>query len=181
MGCGNGRNYLPLVAGGLDLVGLDVSFVALRQLASRLGDRRSRLVCGDLFSLTASTRFPVVIGIQVFQHGDRATAHANVSRAAAHVARGGLLCVRANATGTDVRPAHEVTERHPDGGFTVRYLEGPKRGLLIHYFSAAELAALTGGFAPVLPLRLARTWRPPDAGGGRSWWDQWESIWRKPG
>ena len=29
VGCGNGRNYLPLVAGGLDLVGLDVSATAL--------------------------------------------------------------------------------------------------------------------------------------------------------
>jgi hypothetical protein len=28
-GCGNGRNYLPLVAGGLDLVGIDVSAEAL--------------------------------------------------------------------------------------------------------------------------------------------------------
>ena len=25
IGCGNGRNYLPLVAGGLDLIGLDIS------------------------------------------------------------------------------------------------------------------------------------------------------------
>ena len=35
-----------------------------------------------------------------------------------------------------------MTERHPDGGLTVRYLAGPKRHLLIHFFSAAEL----GGF-----------------------------------
>src|SRR5215510_9080555 len=35
VGCGNGRNFLPLVDAGLDLCGLDVSAKALRQLAAR--------------------------------------------------------------------------------------------------------------------------------------------------
>src|SRR5438093_1506138 len=29
VGCGNGRNYVPLVAGGLDLVGIDISELAI--------------------------------------------------------------------------------------------------------------------------------------------------------
>src|SRR5438876_10446942 len=48
IGCGNGRNYLPLVAGGLDLTGLDISAAAIAQLAARVLDRADRLVCGDL-------------------------------------------------------------------------------------------------------------------------------------
>lgn len=87
------------------------------------------------------------------------------------------MCVRVNATDTDVWPSHEVTERHPDGGFTVRYLAGSKRGLRIHYFSKAELAGLfADGFALVLPLRCRQTWRAPAAAGQ---WSQWEAIWRK--
>ena len=35
VGCGNGRNFLPLVDAGLDVDGLDVSPEALRQLAER--------------------------------------------------------------------------------------------------------------------------------------------------
>ena len=35
IGCGNGRNYLPLVDAGLNLYGLDVSPEALRALAAR--------------------------------------------------------------------------------------------------------------------------------------------------
>src|ERR1700684_3664809 len=35
LGCGTGRNYLPLVAGGLDLTGLDISATAIAQLAVR--------------------------------------------------------------------------------------------------------------------------------------------------
>src|SRR5580704_2518222 len=48
IGCGNGRNYLPLVAGGLDLTGMDISAAAIAQLAARAPDRTDRLVCGDL-------------------------------------------------------------------------------------------------------------------------------------
>ena len=32
IGCGNGRNYLPLVSGGLDLTGLDISAAARPEL-----------------------------------------------------------------------------------------------------------------------------------------------------
>jgi SAM-dependent methyltransferase len=84
IGCGNGRNYLPLVAGGLDLTGVDISAAAIAQLAARAPDRADRLVCGDLGALPAAAAYPVVIGIQVFQHGDRAAAHAHIrARAAA--------------------------------------------------------------------------------------------------
>jgi hypothetical protein len=75
------------------------------------------------------------------------------------------------------RPRHEVTERHPDGRLTVRYLTGPKQGLLIHFFADAELGELfAAGFTPVLPLRLQRTRRDPPQPGQ---WSQWEAIWRK--
>ena len=43
IGCGNGRNYVPLVEAGLDLVGLDVSATAIRRSQSATGSR-SRLV-----------------------------------------------------------------------------------------------------------------------------------------
>jgi SAM-dependent methyltransferase len=102
IGCGNGRNYLPLVAGGLDLIGLDVSATALAQLCGRAPDRRGRLVCGDLSALPAGKMFPVVIGIQVFQHGGRADAHEHVRAAQALIRPGGILCLRVNAVGTDL-------------------------------------------------------------------------------
>jgi SAM-dependent methyltransferase len=176
IGCGNGRNYLPLVAAGLDLIGLDVSRAALQQLFRRAPQRRERLVHGDLSALPAGTRFTLVIGIQVFQHGDRQTAHAQIRSAQQHLAPGGLFCVRVNAAGTDVFPRHELTERDRDGGFSVRYLEGPKEGLEIHFFDAGELNGLFGrGFEPLLPLRLQRTWRAPRSNGQ---WSQWEAIWR---
>lgn len=183
VGCGNGRNYLPLITRGLDLTGLDISATAIGQLAARAPGSRPRLVCGDLSALPPGKTYPVVIGIQVFQHGDRAGTHAHIRAAQARVADGGLFCLRVNAAGTDVWPEHEVTERDPGdsgdsgGALTVRYLAGPKRGLLVHFFSGSELDGLfADGFTPVLPRRLCEVRREPPAPGQ---WSQWEAIWRK--
>jgi SAM-dependent methyltransferase len=177
LGCGNGRNYLPLVEAGLDLVGLDVSLVALERLARRAPDRRQRLVHGTLDALPAGQTYPIVIGIQVFQHGDRDGTHALLRQAQRRLAPNGLFCLRVNAVGTDVWPDHEVTEQAGDGGFTVRYLAGPKAGLLIHFFARPELTALfADGFVPVLAPRLDRTVRTPPQPGQ---WTQWEAIWRR--
>ena len=178
IGCGNGRNYEPLVRGGLDLTGLDISDVALRQLSARMPERRGSLVHGDLSALPEETRYGVVIGIQVFQHGHAEAAHAHLAAARARVAPGGLMAVRVNAAGTDIAFAHRVTGRNDDG-VTIRYVAGPKAGLEIHFFGEAELRGLFAiGFEPVLPPRAQVTWRQsPEAGQ----WTQWEGIWRATG
>lgn len=177
VGCGNGRNYLPLARAGLSLTGLDISEQALRQLAERAPEHEDRLIHGDLAAVPADRTFDLIIGIQVFQHGNRATAHAALRRAQQKLEPGGLFCLRVNAVGTDVWPEHELTEDHHDGGFTIRYLAGPKTGLDIHFFSRGELAALFADFQPVLGPRLDRTDRTPPRPGQ---WSQWEAIWRKP-
>jgi trans-aconitate methyltransferase len=176
IGCGNGRNFVPMSDAGLDLVGLDISANAVTQLRRRAAGA-ARLVVGDLGALLPSARFDLVIGIQVFQHGCRGQAHGHLAAAAAHVAPGGLLCVRVNATGSDIRHDHQRTETADDGGFTIRYLSGPKAGLDIHYFTAAELkGCIPAGFGPVLPLRLHNTAHDPPALGQ---WSQWEAIWQR--
>lgn len=56
IGCGNGRNYLPLTAVGLDLTGLDISAAAIAQLTARAPQRRHQLIHGDLTTLPAGAR-----------------------------------------------------------------------------------------------------------------------------
>lgn len=175
IGCGNGRNYVPLIEGGLDLIGLDISGEAISQLRERLPQRADRLVHGDLRTLPSGQTYAVVIGIQVFQHGDRNEAHANLALAKGLVAPGGLFCLRVNAVETDVWPAHDVVEEAPDDSFTVRYLDGPKNGLLVHFFSRQEIEDLFVGWLAQLPLRLNRTSRASPEPGK---WSQWEGIWR---
>jgi SAM-dependent methyltransferase len=178
IGCGNGRNYIPLTEAGLDLTGVDILATAISQLAARLPGRRDRLVTGDLSALPAGQRFPLVVAIQVMQHGTRAQAHDLLAGALAVVAAGGLFAIRVNAVGTDVHHRHEVTERDPDGSFSVRYTAGPKTGMTVHFWAARELdCAVTGaGFAPVMTLRPQATWRAERAAG---LWLQWEGIYRR--
>ena len=176
IGCGNGRNYLPLVRGGLDLIGLDISRVALEQLAARAPERAADLVHGDVGSLPDDAAFSIVIGIQVFQHGRERDAHAHIAAALRRVMPGGLFCVRVNAVGTDFAHEHRILERNADGGFTVEYLSGPKTGLAIHFFAEQELARLVSSLEPLVPLRVQATQRQPP-GEGR--WLQWEGIWRQ--
>lgn len=176
IGCGNGRNYLPMVDGGLDLVGIDVSQTAIDQLLERRPERQRCLICGTVDSLPHGVEYPIVISIQVFQHGDRDQAHAHIQSARSRVAHGGLFCIRVNAIGTEIEHQHEIVKRYPDGGFTVRYLEGPKAGFLISFFSDAELADLFSGWEQLLPLRIQQTWREPRSRGS---WLQWEAIWRR--
>ncbi|NUP46298.1 MAG: class I SAM-dependent methyltransferase [Catenulispora sp.] len=178
IGAGNGRNLRRLLEAGLDVTALDISQVAIDQLAAEFPRRRDRFVCGDLAALPEAAAWPVVLGIQVFQHGDRATAHAHIRAAQARVVPGGLIAVRVNATATDVWPAFDVVEPN-DGanGTTIRYLDGPKRGLTIHFFDPEELTGLfRDAFTPVLPLRLVSTLRTAPAPGQ---WTQVEAIWRR--
>jgi hypothetical protein len=177
IGCGNGRNYLPLVAGGLDLIGLDISATGIDQLDARAPGRRGRLIHGDLSALPDGATYALVVGIQVFQHGDRSIAHEHIRAAQARLMPRGLFCLRVNAVGTDLAHGHDVIERDNDGGFTVRYHAGPKTGLDIHFFDERELASLFVGYAPILRPRLDQTWRTPPE---RGQWSQWEAIWRRP-
>jgi SAM-dependent methyltransferase len=175
IGCGNGRNLLPLLDAGFDLTGLDISRQAIAQLRRRRPDRAGRLITGDLSALPRSARYDLVVGIQVFQHGTRAQARQHLAAAAALVRPGGLLCVRVNAAGTDIEHAHRRFEEHGDGSFTVRYRRGPKAGLDIHFFTATELATVAGAaFEAVLPPRRHSAARIPPGCGQ---WSQWEAIW----
>lgn len=160
IGCGNGRNLIPLLDAGLDLVGLDVSTEAIAQLRWRRPDRAGDLIVGDLSALPASARYDLVVGIQVFQHGIRHQAHRHLVAAAARVAPAGLLCVRVNATDSDIDKHHRVEETN-DGSFTLRYLAGPKAGLNIHFFTDDELREVIGtSFTEEDALRSHSTPRP---------------------
>src|SRR6266480_5550060 len=79
--------------------------------------------------------FDYVIALQVFQHGAEADVTTYFTRVAALVRPGGLFFLRVNSASTQIYHAHTVVERNTMGGLTIRYDDGPKRGLLIHFFS----------------------------------------------
>lgn len=177
VGCGNGRNYLPLVNAGLDLWGLDVSSEAVARLGERLPRPDLRVLCGDFRSFHPVTPFGYLIAIQVFQHGAEADTIAYFDNVAMLLKPGGLFFLRVNSINTDIFHRHTVIERNGFGGLTVRYEEGPKRDLLVHFYSQRELAERTRRqFRPLLHPREDVTRRPPPRTGC---WAQWEGIWQK--
>jgi len=90
---------------------------------------------------------------------------------------GGLFFLRVNSAATAVYYRHTVIERSDAGGFTVRYLDGPKRGLAVHFYAREELRQLTDtAFRPVTELREDVIVRPAPKTGA---WAQWEAIWER--
>ena len=177
VGCGNGRNYLPLVKSGLRLWGLDLSAESLRRLAGRVPADSGRLIRADFREFASRRLFGYVIAIQVFQHGAAADVAEYFSGVRSLLAPGGLFFLRVNSASTDPRWAHTVVERNDHGGFTVRYEEGPKRGLAVHFYARDELLGLTrDGFAPVAAPREDVAVRAPPETGRLV---QWEAIWKR--
>lgn len=176
VGCGNGRNLLPLIAGGLrNLKGLDISSEAIRQLRTRSSGWELDLAVGDIASLGETEFFQCLVGIQVFQHGTRDTVMNQIGMAQRRVLKGGLMCVRVNSSATDICRPHEVLDLGPDGT-GIRYLDGPKAGLPIYFFSDTGLSQLfSDAFEVVLPVRPQSTPRV----GSPGQWTQWEGIWRR--
>jgi SAM-dependent methyltransferase len=175
VGCGNGRNILHLIDEGLDLRGIDISHEAIRQLRAARPELSARFAVGEIGSLAPAETFQLVVGIQVFMFGTREQAHRHLNEAKRRVELGGLLCLRANAVGTDVWPSHHVSERHGDGSFTVVYESGPKAGLSVHFFSRSELEDLFLDWEPVVGPEVDSRMR--HTGPGR--WSQFEAIWRR--
>jgi hypothetical protein len=72
---------------------------------------------------------------------------------------------------------HTVIERCGHGGFSVRYLEGPKDGMAIHFYTRAELDALTAArFETIGEPREEIIQRAPPE---RGCWAQWEAVYQR--
>jgi len=176
VGCGNGRNFLPLVDAGLALLGLDVSPEALRQLAARRPYQAGRLPHGDVLTFVPPVPIAYVIAIQVLQHGRRADVERGFARVAELLAPGGLFFLRVNAASTEVYHRHAVVERHDDG-FTVEYQDGPKQGMAVHFYGRRELDGLTArAFRPLREPAEDVTRRAPPKTGS---WAQWEGVYER--
>jgi SAM-dependent methyltransferase len=177
VGCGNGRNYLPLVDGDANLIGLDVSGEAIERLRARRPNAHFPLVRGDFRTFRRDSPFDYLIAIQVFQHGREADVAAYFERVVDVLRPGGLFFLRVNSARTDVYHRHTVIERNDFGGFTVRYDAGPKEGLPVHFYSRQELVERTKADFELLARPRHDVVRRPLPKTGA--WAQWEVMWRK--
>lgn len=171
VGCGNGRNYLEFARAGLDVVGLDVSTVGLAQISKKEPSLAHKLVCSDF--LDYHGMFDYIIAIQSFQHGDYARVTKYFQKAVGMLNVGGLLFVRVNAVGTDIGHPYSTIESK-DGGFTIQYEGGPKKGLHIHFYSRNELVNMMIGSGLNIKQHPKKVTAQRPNGNGS--WSQWEMI-----
>src|SRR5439155_412970 len=120
-----------------------------------------RLACVDFRALEITSRYDYLIAIQVFQHGAQIDAHEYFARTAAVLKAGGLFFLRVNSASTAVYLRHTIVDRNDFGGLTVRYDEGPKSGLCVHFYSREEPVELAGDrIVPCISAAAAVSERP---------------------
>lgn len=177
VGCGNGRNYIPLVGAGLNLTGLDISPEALNQIKAKHPNNSNNLVCADFLDYQAPSTLDYIASIQVFQHGAQEEVTKYFEKTAQLLKTGGLFFLRVNSAATQIFHKNKTIEVGLKGGKTIEYTDGPKAGLNIHFYTKEELEYLTMGlFRPVTkPTEVIMVRKPPKSGQ----WAQWEGIWRK--
>lgn len=178
VGCGNGRNYIPLLKSGLNIRGIDISGVGIKQLLAHCPEAEGLVRVESFDKLAIARVFDYLVAIQVFQHGNQATAHDNFRIARDVLKPGGRLFLRVNSTSTQIKHQHAMTEQNEQGSYTVRYHEGPKSDTEIHFFSHEELMnlAVLNNFEIITPLFDRMESRHEHADGH---WAQWETIWQK--
>jgi SAM-dependent methyltransferase len=176
LGCGNGRHLRALVA-STAIVGSDISGHGLRVLALTLGleGRGTRVAQAwhDHLPFGAES-FAAALAIQSVQDGTLDSAEASLRELHRVVRDGGPVYLSLPAADAGRVWRHLATEEPG----TVRYIEGPKAGLLVHWFSPAEISDLAGrcGFEVVEePSERTAPRVPPLRGRMRFL----ESVWRR--
>lgn len=176
IGCGNGRNYIPLSDAGLRITGIDVSQVAVDKISQKAPRYSSNVMCKSFEDYMPKRLFDFVIAIQVFQHGAQKDIDANFDKVARMIKPGGLFFFSVNSSSTDIYHRHSVIERGHSGSITIQYSEGPKKGLHIHFFSRKEIDDHFRGWEYVEGPHERTTMRSSPEKGR---WAQWEAVMRK--
>lgn len=158
------------------MTGIDISEQGINQLREKFPAHSDKFHVTTVDKMPTAA-WPLVVGIQVFQHGTREQAYEHIRQAQLRVQPGGLFAIRVNSAYTDIWPNYEIVGVNTGSGLTIRYLEGSKSGQCIHFFDNDELEELFTGWTPVLPLQLHSTRRLEPQPGQ---WSQWEGIWQAP-
>lgn len=178
VGCGNGRNYLSLFRElGPRLRGMDISREGIRQIREQEPETEQSTFVGDFGQYVGARIFRYIVAIQAFQHGDTDETNDFFRRSAEALAPGGQLFLRVNSSSTNLVHRHHRHGTKKTGKF-VEYIEGPKAGQTIRYFTKDELTSLakSKGFSITKPLVEVKHYREPPLKG---FWAQWESVWKK--
>ncbi len=175
LGCGNGRNYIPLRAKNLDILGIDLSQNAISELVCLYPKYAKDLWCVSISGLETSDTFGYIVAIQVLQHGNKKIITSYFDKINKLLANNGMLFVRVNSISTEIHHKHTILE--DTDGLTIRYDEGSKQDMLIHFFAKDELKECveSRGMTMQSIRELAIKRDQPNTGS----WYQWELVCKK--
>ena len=177
MGCGNGRNYIPLLKNKLDLTGLDVSNKGLTQILDAFPPAEKKLVEADYLGFEPGHLFDYVISLQTFQHGNIDVAREYFEKTAALLKPGGLFFLRVNSSNSDVFFDYDSKQQSQGGGIELTSSGDIDNKIDVHFFSKGELESLTNNaFSIVRDLHEIEEIRHVPKTGR---WVEWEGVWQK--
>ena len=175
LGCGNGRNYIPLRDKNLNILGIDISQSAISALVDLRPKYAQDLQCTSITGFEANHKFAYIIAIQILQHGDSETITSYFDKINELLENNGMLFIRVNSISTEIYHKHTVIK--DTDGLTIQYTKGPKRDLLIHFFTKTELEKhITTRDMIIQSIReVSIKQEPPKTG----FWYQWELVCKK--
>lgn len=175
VGCGDGRNFIPLINKDLHITGIDSSGQAIAKLRKKRPDLRQHTQIMSFEEYFSPQSLDFIAAIQVFQHGNEQVTTEYFAHSRRILRAGGLLFVRVNATSTDIVEDHEKYLENESGSFSVRYSGRRARKGQIRFYTERDLARLAEehGFDVVSGFREETM--PREDGTA---WTQWESTWR---
>jgi len=178
VGCGNGRNYVPLLESGLRLTGIDISALAIEQLVERCPAAEKKVMVRDFQAMHAAKVWDYIVSIQTFQLGTKQTVMELFTHTHQALRPGGKLFLRVNAADTEIYHPHHTIESWKSGSKTIVYEAGSKKDMPEHFFSKRELGSIATkfGFKIMSPARKVTESRQPPKTGT---WSQWETIWQR--
>ena len=175
LGCGNGRNYIPLRNKNLNIFGIDISQSAISTLVDLYPKYAQDLQCTSITNFETNDKFAYIIAIQVMQHGDTRMINSYFDKINELLENNGMLFIRVNSISTEIYHKHTIIENKD--GLTVQYNKGPKQDLLIHFFTKSELERYITSRGMIVQYihEVSIKRKPPKTGS----WYQWELVCKK--
>jgi SAM-dependent methyltransferase len=162
LGCGAGRNALPLVRSGWDVVGVDLSWPMLTAAASRAREtttqRRLHLVLGPMDALAIRARsIDLIIAHGVWNLARSAAEFRRALAEAARVARPGAGLFVFTFSRNTLPPRIQPVAGEP---FVFTEFSGEPQCFLTEHELVSELAAAGFALDPTVPLTEYNRLRP---------------------
>lgn len=141
LGCGRGRNLVPLVEQGFDVTGLDFSKSGLDETKRALDqkDLDAKLVQGKTTELPfEDNSFDFVVSIGVIHHNTWEDIQKSFKEVGRVLREGQTFLFQGRSTKDNDRPRKQIDDK----GYTAVDTQGLKQDVVQHYFTKDELQEL---------------------------------------